>query len=96
MVNYYVKRPIEPNCISVPHDKLSLLPLTDEHIQLQGSVSKEKSKIIKMNYNTGIRNFTIYRDRTPIVVAFAKTLQSMTTYSFKFQRKSEVSIKTLS
>ena len=96
VVNYYVKRPIEPNCISVPHDKLSLLPLMDEHIQLQGPVSKEESKIIKMNYKSGIRNITIYRNMTPIVVAFAKTLQSMTTYSFNFQRKSEVSIKTLS
>ena len=44
VVNYYVKKPIEPNCINVPHEKLSLLPLTDEHIQLQESNLQEKSK----------------------------------------------------
>ena len=96
LINYWHKQPIEPNCIPFPYDRFSLMPLTDEHIQLQESISKEKSKIIKMNYKSGIRNVTIYRNNTPISVAFSKNLKSMTTYSFKFQRKSEVAVKTSS
>ena len=96
VVNYYVKKPIEPNCINVPHEKLSLLPLTDEHIQLQESNLREKSKVIKMNYGSGIKNVTIYRNNTPINLAFSKNLKSMATYSFRFKNISEVAVKTFS
>ena len=96
VVNYYVKKPIEPNCILFPYDRFTLLPLTDDHVQLQESISKEKSKIIKMKYQAGIKNVTIYRNTTPISVALSKNLQCMKTYSFNFQRTSEVAVKTYS
>jgi len=96
LINYWYQKPIEPNCILFPYDRFTLLPLTDEHVQLQESISKEKSKIIKMKYKSGIKNVTIYRNNTPISVALSKNLQSMKTYSFKFQRTSEVTVKTSS
>ena len=96
LINYWYQKPIEPNCILFPYDRFTLLPLTDEHVQLQESISKEKSKIIKMKYQSGIKNVTIYRNTTPISVALSKNLQSMKTYSFKFQRTSEVAVKTYS
>tara|TARA_B100000686_G_C16730749_1_gene940529 strand:- start:695 stop:1534 length:840 start_codon:yes stop_codon:yes gene_type:complete len=100
VVNYYVKKPIEPNCIHVPHDKVSLEPLTEEHIRLQDSVTKKASEILKMNYNQDNRNITVYRGQKPIVLTLSRDLKSMSTYSFNFSKKkkekSEVYIKTSS
>ena len=97
LINYWYQKPIEPNCIVFPYDKFTLIPLTEEHEQLQESTTKEKSKILLMKYKNGYNNYTIYRNKTPIIVSFAKLLKSMTTYSFKFRRKDKVvSVQTFS
>ena len=97
VVNYYEKKPIEPNCIKVPHNIISLIPLTEEHIMLQESVVKIEKKTVKMKYNSGIRNITIYRNNSPIILSFSKYLKSMETYSFRFKRGGgEVAVKTYS
>ena len=53
-------------------------------------------KVIKMDYGSGIKNVTIYRNNTPINLAFSKNLKSMATYSFRFKNISEVAVKTFS
>ena len=96
LINYWKKKPIEPNCVHPPYELLSLVPLTKEHVQLQESVTKEKSKVIKMNYKHGTRNLNIFRNNTPINIILAKSLQAMKTYSFKFNRINVVSVDTYS
>jgi len=81
LINYWHQKPIEPNCIHWPN-KLKLLPLTKEQIQLQDSVQKEKSKLIQMNYKNGYINTTIYRNSTPIPIKLAKNLKAERTYIF--------------
>ena len=87
LINYWNKKPEEPNCIHFPYDKFNLTPLTDEHVQLQESIKKEPSKIFKMNYKSGINNLIIYRNKTPIPIKVAKTLKEKTTYSFRFNKE---------
>ena len=96
LINYWKKKPIEPNCVHPPYELLSLVPLTKEHVQLQESVTKEKSKVIKMNYKHGTRNLNIFRNNTPINIILAKSPQAMKTYSFKFNRINVVSVDTYS
>ena len=86
LINYWNKRPMEPNCTLVKYDKYNLLPLSEEHIKLQSMVQKEKSKIIKMNYKNGSNNVTIYRTNTPILIKFSKDLREHRTYSFKYKK----------
>ena len=87
LINYWYKKPEEPNCIHFPYDKFNLTPLTNEHVQLQGSTKKEPSKIFKMNYKSGINNLIIYRHKTPIPIKVAKNLKEKTTYSFRFNKE---------
>jgi len=86
LINYWTYQPAEPNCIVFPK-KDYLLPLEKEHIILQESVKKEKSKIIKMNYGKGSKEWIIFRTRTRIPIKFAKTLKQGYTYSFQFFRE---------
>ena len=86
LINYWNKKPEEPNCIRFPCDKYSLLPLKDEYVQLQESIKKGPSKIFKMNYKSGVNNLIIYRHKTPIPIKVAKNLKEKTTYSFRFNK----------
>ena len=87
LINYWHKKPEEPNCIYFPYDKFNLTSLTDEHVQLQGSIKKEPSKIFKMNYKPGVNNLIIYRHKTPIPIKVSKNLKEKTTYSFRFNKE---------
>ena len=93
LINYWHQKPIEPNCVYFPHDKIKLSPVTDEQKELQSSIQKEKSKIIKMNYQSGVNNIFIerlqknnqgdyYQKKIPLKIA--KKLKEKTTYSFRF------------
>jgi hypothetical protein len=83
LINYWNYRPEEPNCIVFTKNNI-LLPLEENHKELQGSVEKEHSKIIKMNYKNGYREWKIFRTNTPHLLKFAKHLKKNYTYSFNF------------
>ena len=96
LINYWHQKPIEPNCIYFPYDKIKLSPVTDEQKELQSSIQKEKLKIIKMNYQSGVNNIFIERQQKnnqgkfyqkKIPLKIAKNLKEKTTYSFRFNNE---------
>ena len=91
LINYWHQKPLEPNCIRFPLEMCPLSHISKNLIEKQSQVQYEKSKIIKMNYNQGSQNLTIYRMTTPIPILFAKILKGKTTYSFIFQRNNDTS-----
>jgi hypothetical protein len=49
-------------------------------------IIKIKSKIIKMNYKNGFKEWIIYKMNKPYILNFAKNLKKGYTYSFQFIR----------
>jgi len=85
LINYWNYKPAEPNCIVFPKDNY-LLSLEQKHIDLQESNEKTHSKIIKMNYKNGSKEYKFYRTNTPHIVRFSKNLKKGYTYSFSFKK----------
>ena len=85
LINYWNYKPDEPNCV-ILNKKENLLKVTEEHKSLQESNEKEHSKIIKMNYKNGNKEWIIYKTNNPHILKFAKNLKKEYTYSFQFKK----------
>ena len=89
LINYWSYKPDGPNCEIITEkekEKVNILKVSEKHKSLQTSNNKIKSKIIKMNYKNGFKEWIIYKMNKPYILNFAKTLKKGYTYSFQFIR----------
>jgi len=89
LINYWSYKPGGPNCEIITEkekEKANILKVSEKHKSLQTSNNKIKSKIIKMNYKNGFKEWIIYKMNKPYILNFAKNLKKGYTYSFQFIR----------